>query len=122
MLRNASVLVYSVCMRDWYPEIVEQFSTNRVALWACMEEWHISQVVAKLYNIVTRGGPRELVVLTMDGSPHCLQLHFAAEMLRDRIPVRHYVVEKGAVIEVPPEAVKAARHLHRVQHLLQHGK
>jgi hypothetical protein len=114
------ILVYGTCVRDEYPSIFEEYARGRVPLAVCMEEEHFNMVALKLASIAARVKPEELVVLTVDGSPHCLQLHMAVEEV-DRIvgglPRRHVVVEEGRAIEIEPEIVKVARYLSKVRRL-----
>ena len=124
-VRGASVLIYSECLRQEWPEVLAQQAEGRVALCVCLEREHICHITAKLATMMVMGRPAELVVLTVDGSPHCLQAHFAAEQaLRItglQVPVRHLVVEKGRLYEVGPEVVRAARHLSEVAELVRKG-
>jgi hypothetical protein len=79
-------------------------------------------VALKLASIFARVDLEEVVVLTVDGSPHCIQLHHAVEEARKvtgrQINVRHFVIEGGEALEVSAEAVKVARYLSKIQRLL----
>jgi len=120
--RLRRLLLYGTCVRDEHPEAYREWSGGRVALAACLEKTHFNMVSLKLASMFARVELEELVVLTVDGSPHCVQLHHAVEeALRvsgARVPVRHLVVEGGRVVEVSRRAVKAARYLSRVEGLL----
>lgn len=117
------LLVYGACVRDEYPQIFEKFSGERVPLAVCLEAEHFNVVALKLASMMARVELEEVVVLTVDGSPHCVGLHHAVEealkVTRGRAKVRHVVIEEGDVIEVSEQAVKTARYLSRVQHLLE---
>jgi len=114
------ILVYGTCVRDEHPSVFEEYAFGRVPLAVCMEEEHFNMVALKLASIAARVKLEELVVLTVDGSPHCLQLHMVAEEV-DRVvgglPRKHVVVEEGGAIEIEPEIVKVARYLSKVQRL-----
>ncbi len=122
-LRGAKVLIYSECLRWEWPEGLARVAEGHVALSVCLEREHISHLTAKLATLMVMGKPAELAVLTADGSPHCVQAHFAIrQALRLTgldVPVRHLVVEKGELYEVEPEAIYVARHLSKVQTLLR---
>lgn len=114
------ILVYGTCVRDEYPSIFEEYARGRVPLAVCMEEEHFNMVALKLASIAARVKLEELVVLTVDGSPHCLQLHMAVEEVEKIVgglPRRHVVIEEGVPVEVETETVKLARYLSRVQSL-----
>ena len=101
---------------------MSRFSEGRVALGVCLEAEHLNVVALKLASIFARVDLEEVVVLTVDGSPHCIQLHHAVEEARKvtgrQINVRHFVIEGGEALEVSPEAVKVARYLSKIQRLL----
>jgi len=116
------LLVYGSCIFNEYPDILSRFSEGRVALGVCLESEHLNVVSLKLASIFARVDLEEVVVLTVDGSPHCIQLHHAVEEARKvtgrQINVRHFVIEGGEALEVSPEAVKVARYLSKIQRLL----
>lgn len=76
----------------------------------------------KLACIIKLHEPTELVVLTVDGSPHCFQLHIIAEDMRRyfnlETAIQHIVIEHGSPQVISGVTVKTARHLHKVQKLI----
>jgi hypothetical protein len=115
-------LLVGSCVLEEHPEIAKEYAKDRVCLHVCLEAFHMNMAETKLACIVRLHQPTELLVLTVDGSPHCLQLHMLAEDLRRyfnlNTEVRHVVVEHGRPCNVSDAAVKIARHLHSVQALL----
>jgi len=122
-LAGADLLIYSECLRHEWPDILAEWSRGRLALSVCLEEEHISHITAKVATMLVMGRPSSITVLTVDGSPHCVQVHFSVQQaLRItglKVPVRHLVVEKGVVHEVGPEVVRTARHLSEVAELMR---
>jgi len=120
-LRGSRILIYSECLREEWPEVLSEVAEGRVALSVCLEREHISHLTAKISTIIVMSKPSEVAVLTVDGSPHCLQAHFALQqalrITKARLPVKHYVVEKGIIYEVGPELVRIARHLSEIKQL-----
>jgi hypothetical protein len=116
------LLVYGSCIFNEYPDILSRFSEGHVALGVCLEAEHLNVVALKLASIFARVDLEEVVVLTVDGSPHCIQLHHAVEEARKvtgrQVNVRHFVIKGGEALEVSPEAVKVARFLSKIQRLL----
>ncbi len=113
------ILIYSACIDEEYPEILEKFK-GRTKLSICLEEHHINKVAKKLMAIIYKREVKSIVVLTMDGSPHCLQLHHALEEIKNYfdIEIKHYVIEKGELIKVSEKSVKISRHLSEVEKLI----
>ncbi len=117
------ILVYSSCIPVDHPDVLVKFR-GYTMLCACLTTQTLEKVAWKLLTIARMKNPRELAALTVDGSPHCLQIHFALEDIREiyhGIRIRHFVIEKGIIYEVSGEAVKTARHLSSIEGRL-HGK
>lgn len=119
------LLLYGTCIPERYPEIFKKFSAERTPVHACLEALHMDHVGYKLVNIIKYSKVKELTILTIDGSPHCYQLqilgqdikrHFISE---GEVKISHFVIEKGKVYEISYQAITVARHLHRVQKLLE---
>ncbi|MEM1658958.1 MAG: hypothetical protein QXX87_02140 [Candidatus Jordarchaeales archaeon] len=119
-VQGKDVLIYSSCIQVEYPDVFGEVSRGRTALSACLEAEHVNMLVYKLaYMFKLSNPPLSVTVLTVDGSPHCVQLHYAVqEALRisgAKIPVTHLVVAEGKVVEVSPEVVKRSRWLSKIK-------
>ncbi|MEM2538483.1 MAG: hypothetical protein QXE38_04165, partial [Candidatus Methanomethylicia archaeon] len=72
----------------------------------------------KLSSIISRVPIEEIIVLTVDGSPHCIQLHFMMNEIEKitgkNLNIRHILIYKGEDIEVDAETVKKARYLTKI--------
>ena len=123
-LRGARVLLAAECVKNLYPDIYEGLSKGRVALTCCPETENPTLLMGKLASTIRCSRPREVVVVSIEGSPHCLLLHMALnEALfvsgAREVVVKHYVVLEGRLIEVSEEAARLARYLHLVQKALE---
>jgi len=121
-LRNSSLLVYGTCVGVEAQNVFKKLSKGRVLLHVCLEEAHMDKVGFKLATILMTSKPREIIVLTIDGSPHCLQLHFTVEQAKNitnsKVKITHYVIEHGKLFQISSDTVKTARHLSKIQKLL----
>ncbi|RLE93396.1 MAG: 4Fe-4S ferredoxin [Thermoprotei archaeon] len=121
--RRKRLLIYGSCLAVEHPEIVKEYSQNRVALAVCMEETHVNMFITKLAGVLARVDLEEITVLSVDGSLHCVQLHTGVEealkISGKKLPVKHLVYEKERVIEVNPRAVKISRYLSKINNLLR---
>jgi len=126
LLKGKDLLIYSKCLPTECPEVFEGAVKGRTALGVCMSEEHLDKVGFKIATIIAYARPSSITVLTMDGSPHCTQLHAVAEQAKRvtqaDVRVRHLVVEKGALIEVSSQAVDLSRHLSKIEELLGRAK
>ncbi|MHA1428667.1 MAG: hypothetical protein ACTSQI_22040 [Candidatus Helarchaeota archaeon] len=122
--KTRKLLLYGTCVPDRYPAIFEEYTEGRTPVHACLEDLHMDHVGYKLVNIIKYSRIKDLTILTIDGSPHCYQLHVLGQDLKrhfvsdDEIEISHYVIEKGKVHQISYQTITVARHLHRVQKLL----
>jgi hypothetical protein len=119
------LLLIGTCMHSRYPEIVKEFEEKnggQAVLQVCLEETHANQAGFKIGSIVRYSNIKRLTALTIDGSPHCIQLHFLIEDIKrhftPEVETAHFVVEKGQIHKIGSVAVKQARHLSKIQAML----
>ena len=89
--KTGNLLLIGTCMMARYPEIVEKYSQKdgeNIVLHVCLEETHANQAGFKIGSVVRYSDIKKLTVLTIDGSPHCVQLHFLIEDIK-----RHFAPE-----------------------------
>ena len=119
IVRNRPILLYGKCVENEHPEILERFE-DFAKLSFCPEEQHINMLFYKLIAMVSVA--ESLTILTVDGSPHCVQMHYIAdEVLKyseKKFEVRHFVIINGKLIEVRSEAVKISRYLSKIQRMI----
>jgi hypothetical protein len=108
-------------MSTRYPDIVEEYQGQNggyAVLIVCLEETHANQAGFKIASIVRYSQIERMTALTIDGSPHCVQLHFLIEDIKrhftPEVETDHYVVEKGIVHQISAASVKRARHLSKL--------
>jgi hypothetical protein len=120
--KSKRILLIGSCVFQEHPDIMEKYAKDRVCLHVCLETYHMNMAETKLACLLKLHEPTELIVLTVDGSPHCLQLHVIAEDMRRyfnfETPIQHIVIEHGSTHVISGVAVKTARHLFKVQQLI----
>lgn len=121
---NENLLLIGSCM-DRFPDIVKEIQEktgNPSTLHVCLEETHSNQAGFKIGSIVKYSGIKRITTLTVDGSPHCVQLHYVVADIKrhfaPEIETAHLVVEKGKLHEISSDAVKRSRHLSKIQKMI----
>ena len=121
---NPNLLLIGSCM-DRFPDVVKEIcgkEKGQTTLHICLEETHVNQAGFKISSIVKYSDIKKVTVLTVDGSPHCVQLHYVVEDIKrhfaPEIETAHFVFEKGKLQEISPDAVKRSRHLSRIQSMI----
>lgn len=122
-LKQASILIVGECIQNAFPNIYKRFTKGRVVLTCCPEAENAGLLVGKIATIMACSNPKEVVVLTVDGSPYCFQLHAAVNqalfITKAKFPSRHLVIVENDVCEVSAESVRVGRYLHLVQKCIQ---
>lgn len=122
-LSGASILLTGECVQSIYPDVYKAFAHGRTVLTSCPEAEDAGRVMGKLASILTCSSPRELTVLTVDGSPHCFTLHASVNeaifTAKSKTLARHFVIVDGKALEVGSESVMVGRYLHLVQRCIE---
>ncbi len=120
--RGDILMLCGACIEKEYPEKVLDLkgkTGSSVCLGICLEREHMNSVGFKLSNLVRMKSPRKIIVLTVDGSPHCVQMHYIVEDVKrnfeGKFDTEHYVIEKGKLYRISEECVKISRHLSKIQ-------
>lgn len=123
ILKGAHILIVSECLKYVNSKVWESICRGKVVLEACPEREGQSYY-GKIASIVRSSRPSKITVVTVDGSPHCLQLHAAVNeaiyILGESIPHEHYVlVDARDLVKISPEAIRVARYLSLVDKLVR---
>lgn len=115
-----NVLIVGTCIPIVQKEVFEKFMKEWDSVFSiCLEQDHYNKMAAKLTNLVGTGKVKKMGFLTVDGSPHCVQVHYASKYMKRNLKVdveyEHYVVDKnGEVFNVGMEAIDESRNLAKV--------
>lgn len=122
-LRNRKLYIVSACLPSVNAELFKKLCNEGTVLLACPER-ESAAYYGKIASIIKSSNPTEIVVLTIDGSPHCFalqaSLNEAEYILGYKLNKRHYVLVDGKDIkEISPNAIRVARYLHIVDELIK---
>jgi hypothetical protein len=122
-LKEASLLLIGECAPAVFPDVCKKFMKGRVVLTSCPEAENSGLIAGKLAAILACSSPREITVLTIDGSPHCFTLHASVNealfLTKASVPSSHFVIVDGKAVKVSPESVRVGRYLHLVQKCIE---
>lgn len=108
-------LLIGNCIENLYPDILGEFQDKwKNVISICLERDHYNQMVAKLFDILGTGNVKKVGFLTVNGSPHCVQVHFVSKYLKrglnKEVDFEHYVINNdGKVFKVAMEAINDSR-------------
>ena len=121
-LKGSNLVIVSECLKFGNLELFKRITNGKVALLVCPEREGVLYY-GKIATIIKCNEPKLIEVYTVDGSPHCFQVHAAINeaefILGKKLNKRHYViVNMENIIEIDPDVVRISRYLHIVHELL----
>ncbi len=121
--KNKRLFIVSECIAKDFPELLENYiDENDYVVSVCPEEHHINMIGYKIISFISYSNIREVTVLTVDGSLHCIQLQYIMENIRKRffqdLKVRYLVLAKHNVVEIDERTITLSRYLSRLQKIL----
>ena len=89
----------------------------------CLEDTHLNMVITKLAGMIARKKCKELTFVTVDKSPHCVQLHYVVKELENimdlkEINIKNYVATNDGLIEIPIEVIGLSKNLAKLKNLI----
>lgn len=110
------VLIVGTCLYDLHKEALDKLSKeyNDHVLHVCLEKFHYNQYFAKLLDTLALGRIKKVGFLTVNGSPHCIQIHYARKYLQRalklNIEYEHYVIDnEGEIVRVEHDIVEQSK-------------
>ena len=120
-LNNAKILLSGSCFPQQWSKYLHKFSKGCHCFDVCMQEEHMDRVGFKVATLLHYQTIKEIIVLSNDGSPHCLQLHLLVEQAKkiskSKVVVKHFVVEEAKLVEVDSDDIMVSRHLSHINSL-----
>jgi hypothetical protein len=113
-------LLIGTCVKDLYPQILKGLiKTYKNIFPFCLERNHYNILFTKLIDIISTGNISRIGFLTVDESPHCIQMHFTSRYLkrisRFKLKYEHYVISKNnKIYKIEIKDINNARKLARL--------
>ena len=118
---HETMIIVGSCLQSMQPKAfkeIENISNNIYDV--CLEKEHLNMVVTKIIGMVARGKVKKLVFVTVDKSPHCVQLHYVIKELENAIDISNievinYVAVDNKLIEIPIEIIGLSKNLAKLK-------
>lgn len=118
-----TITIVGSCVQYMQPKGFEKFiniSNNIYEI--CLEKTHINMAISKIGGMLRTGKIKELIFVSVDKSPHCVQLHYIQEELRkmmniESISIKNFVLVDNELIEIKPEIISLSKNLSSLKKL-----
>lgn len=82
----------------------------------CLESTHMNMIAHKIASILRTGKVNKVVFATVDGSPHCIQLHYIRNELKKimnlkKIKLENYISNNGNLVLIDKEKISKSKKL-----------
>lgn len=114
---DETIIIVGTCLKYMQPEgykKLEKISKNIYNL--CLENTHINMTITKIGGMIRTGKVHNIIFATVDESPHCIQMHYIQDELREmmnleNINIKNYVVVNDELIEISPKLILLSKNL-----------
>ena len=108
---DETIIIVGTCLKSMQPngyKKLEKISKNIYNL--CLENTHINMAITKIGGMIRTGKVLNIIFATVDESPHCIQMHYIQDELREmmnleNINIKNYVVVNDELIEISPKLI-----------------
>ena len=114
---DETIIIVGTCLKNMQPkgyEKLEKISKNIYNL--CLENTHVNMAITKIGGMIRTGKVHNIIFATVDESPHCIQMHYIQDELREmmnleNINIKNYVVVNDELIEISPKLILLSKKL-----------
>ncbi|WBB29160.1 hypothetical protein [Parvimonas micra] len=114
---DETIIIVGTCLKHMQPkgyEKLEKISKNIYNL--CLENTHVNMAITKIGGMIRTGKVHNIIFATVDESPHCIQMHYIQDELREmmnleNINIKNYVVVNDELIEISPKLILLSKKL-----------
>ena len=114
---DETITIAGTCLKSMQPngyKKLEKISKNIYTL--CLENTHVNMAITKIGGMIRTGKVHNIIFATVDESPHCIQMHYIQDELREmmnlkNINIKNYVVVNDELLEVSPKLILLSKKL-----------
>ena len=114
---DETITIAGTCLKSMQPhgyKKLEKISKNIYTL--CLENTHVNMAITKIGGMIRTGKVHNIIFATVDESPHCIQMHYIQDELREmmnleNINIKNYVVVNYELLEVSPKLILLSKKL-----------
>ena len=116
-----TMIVVGSCLKRMQPLAYKELEKISDTMYnVCLEATHINMVITKIIGMISRVKMDKIVFVTVDESPHCIQLHYIEHEIRkamniDDLKMVHYVAVENNLIQISSDTIKKSKSLSRLE-------
>ena len=116
-----TMIIVGSCLERMQPKAysdLKEISNNIYDI--CLENTHLNMVITKIIGMLCRVNVKNLIFESVDGSPHCVQLHYIENEIQKsmqlkNIEIIHYVAVDNKLVKITNDTIKKSKLLSELQ-------
>lgn len=110
------IVVCGTCLQNMDKKAFKELENQSKNIFSvCLENTHMNMATHKITSAIRTGNIKEIIFASVDGSPHCIQLHYIAYELNkifpNKIKLNNYVANKGKLIKISLDKIAKSKRL-----------
>jgi len=121
---SQNMIIVGSCLPKMQPTAYDKLKTMSDDIYeVCLESTHLNMVITKIIGMLSRVNVKKLVFVSVDKSPHCIQLHYIENEVQkamnlNEIEIVHYVCVDNELVEISKETISKSKSLAKLQSVL----
>ncbi len=113
---DETMCIMGSCLEYMFPETYKKLEKEYTIYDLCLEQTHLNMALTKIIGMVVRKKVKNIIFVSVDKSPHCVQLHYIVTELRkfiteEELNVKNYVATDKGLEEIPFEVISLSKNL-----------
>ena len=114
---DKTIIIVGSCLKSREPQVFEQLQKITSDIYdICLEETHVNMAITKIAGMLRTHIIEKVIFVSVDKSPHCVQLHYIQDELRkmmmiENITIENYVCCDGNLIKISPKTISLSKNL-----------
>lgn len=114
---DETIIIVGSCLKNMQPDGYKKLEAITENIYeVCLEETHINMAVTKVGGMLRTNKIKKIMFVSVDKSPHCIQLHYIQDELRkmmnlSNITIENYVIVNNELINITPETISLSKNL-----------
>lgn len=115
------MVIVGSCLKNMQPYAYEELKKISQNIYdVCLEKEHLNMLVTKIIGMLARGKIKAMIFVSVDKSPHCVQLHYIVKELENaidlsEIEIKNYVAVDNKLIEIPLNVISLSKNLSKLK-------
>ena len=119
---SEEIVIVGSCLKSMQPKAFKTIeSWNKPIYDLCLEQTHLNMAITKVLGMIRTGKVKKLSFISVDRSPHCIQLHYIQDEIRKlgiNIDIDNYVCSGDSLVKIDKEIITLSKNLTKLNEII----